>query len=288
MASGGLRVTSLPVRSPRVAWRIASSLVRRQLGVGLEIVVPYDKGRSRVVADLRTALGLGLFRYGFWSPEVELVSRVLRPGDVFVDGGANVGLFALVAARCVGASGRVVCFEPASSTRSTLLRNVALNDYPWIDVRGDALGEFAGTGTLLSFAGDAAGLSSFAPAVVDGGIREAVSITTLDSALSAHPGPVRLVKLDLEGSEVLALRGARRVLGAGPDLIIEVESGHLERQGTSAAELVSLLQAEGYRLYEFAASNTGVRLIECVGGTPSGVNVFATRGSALVDTLGDD
>jgi FkbM family methyltransferase len=274
------------VRSPGAAWRIASSLVRRRLGVGLELVVPYDDGRARILADLRTALGLALYRYGFQCPEIELVRRVLRPGDTFVDGGANVGLFTLVAARCVQATGRVLCFEPASVTRSILMRNVALNDYPWIDVRGDALGESAGRGTLLSFVGDGAGLSSFAPAVTEGGLYEPVSITTLDDALGADIGAVRLVKLDLEGSEVRALRGARRLLEAGPDLIVEIEPGHLERQHTSAADLASLLEGAGYRLYEVAASSTGVRLIECARNAPSGVNLFATRGMAPAGSSG--
>lgn len=263
--------------TPRALWRIAASLVRRRLGLGLEVVVPYDDGHSRIVADLRTALGLALYRYGFNALEIELVCRLLRPGDTFVDGGANIGLFTLVAARCVGASGRVICFEPASATRSVLRRNLALNGYGWVEVRGEALAECEGRRTLLSFGGDGAGLSSFAPATFAGAINEQVPVATLDDALGADVGRVTLVKLDLEGSEVKALRGGRHLLAHGPDLIIEVEPAHLARQETSVEELVFLLRAAGYRLYEIVAARGGFRLVDCAGRDPAGVNVLATR-----------
>lgn len=259
----------------------------RSLGFGLERVVPYDNGRSRILADLRTALGLALYRYGVDAPEIELVRRLLRPGDTFVDGGANVGLFTLVAAHCVGATGHVLSFEPASATRSQLIRNIALNRYPWIDVRGEALAEATGSAAMLSFVGDGAGLSSFAPAVCVGGVREQVSVTTLDDALGADACKVRLVKLDLEGAEVRALRGAPRLLDAGPDLILEVEPGHLERQGTSDAELVSLLESAGYRLFEIASANGDCRLIDWAGCGPAGMNVFATCTGVPAGMSGD-
>jgi FkbM family methyltransferase len=230
-----------------------------------------------MVADLRTALGLALYRYGFQAPEIELTRSLLRPGDTFVDGGANVGLFTLVAAQCVGANGRVVCFEPASATRSALRRNVDLNAYPWVEVRAEALAESEGYQTLLTFNGDEAGLSSFSPAAAAGAISEDVRLATLDGALGTDLDGVRLVKLDLEGAEVKALRGAPRLLAHGPDLIVEVEPEHLARQDSSVEELVLLLETAGYRLYEIRPSNAGFQLVECVGQGRAVVNVFATR-----------
>jgi FkbM family methyltransferase len=262
--------------SPGQAWRIASSLIRRRLGKGLDVVVPYDGGRSRIVADLRTALGLALYRYGHRAPEIELMRRLLRPGDAFVDGGANVGLFALVAAGCVGASGRVVCFEPASATRSALRRNVDLNAFDWVDVRAEALGGSASRGLLLSFEGDGAGLSSFAPATAEGARREDVPIATLDSVLAVLPD-IRLVKLDLEGAELKALRGAGELLERGPHLIVEIEPGHLARQDASVGELVAFLTERRYRLYEITPAGDSYQLDPLGDRLPSGTNVFATR-----------
>ena len=92
--------------------------MRRRLPGLARVAVPYDSGRSRIIADLRTALGLGLYRYGgVTAPELALLRDRLGPGDTFVDGGANVGLFTLVAAARVGPAGRVISFEPAEHTR---------------------------------------------------------------------------------------------------------------------------------------------------------------------------
>jgi hypothetical protein len=54
-----------------------------------------DRGGAWVHADVHTALGVGLYRYGFCAVEARVCAELLRPGDVFVDGGANIGLFAL-------------------------------------------------------------------------------------------------------------------------------------------------------------------------------------------------
>ena len=114
---------------------------RRRVPSLQEAVVSYDDRRCRLTVDLTTPLGLRLYRYPYTEPEIELVRAILRPGDVFVDGGANIGLFSLVAASRVGPAGRVLAFEPASSTRAQLSRNVTLNRFDWIDVRPEALGE---------------------------------------------------------------------------------------------------------------------------------------------------
>jgi FkbM family methyltransferase len=257
--------------------RIASSLVRKRIPGGHEVVVPYDGGRSRMIADLRTALGLGLYRYGFDAPEINLLRRLLRPGDTFVDGGANVGLFALAAAACVGPTGRVVCFEPATATRAVLRRNVDLNGFRWVEIRDEALGDRTSIGRMLTFEGDGAGLSSFAPATLSGARSEDVPIETLDALFSPNASRLKLVKLDLEGSEVKALRGATEVLSLGPDLILEVEPDHLERQGCSAAELLHLLKSAGYQLRRILPAPGSYRLTDYDAGAREGGNVFATR-----------
>lgn len=205
--------------------------------------------------DLSTALGLGLYRYGLRDADLELAGKLLGPGDVFVDGGANVGLYAIVAGVRVGPSGKVIAFEPASRTRQILGDNVTLNGFHWVVVRPEALGDSTGTATMVTFAGDGAGLSSFAPESTLDGTPESVLVARLDDVITEilgrpdHPH-LKLIKLDLEGSEVRALRGAGRLLSsARPDLLIEVEPRHLERQGDSAGALLDLLRSNGYAFY---------------------------------------
>src|SRR5215471_19195745 len=123
----------------RTGLRIAKSLVRRTVPALSTTTVPYDARQSRIFADLRTPLGLGLYRYGHRDADINIVARLLEPGDVFVDGGAHVGLFTLVAARRVGPGGRVIAFEPSPANRQRLLDNVALNGFTQVDVRPEAL-----------------------------------------------------------------------------------------------------------------------------------------------------
>jgi len=269
---------------PAMAVRIGVSALRRRIPGLARVVVPYDSGRSRIVADLRTALGLGLYRYGLNTPELDLVRDRLRPRDAFVDGGANVGLFTLVAAARVGPAGRVIAFEPAERARKALECNVELNGFGWIETRPEALADFSGTTTLLSFDGDASGFSSFAPPEIGNARHETVAVTTLDAVLSPRlRSEVKLVKLDLEGAEWKALLGADQLLREyGPDLILELEDSHLSRQGTSARQLVDLLEGYGYRVLRIWPVSNGYCLRPYSAkwhdeDGPMPPNVFATR-----------
>ena len=227
----------------RTTMRVAYSMLRRRVPALHEMVVPFDDGQSRVVADLRTALGLTLYRYGILDADMALVRRLLRPGDIFVDGGANVGLFTLIAARAVGSRGRVIAFEPSPKTREALLRNVALNGYDWVTVHGEALDAEPGERSFVARHGDGAGLSSFAPQdVASGDQAQLVATTSLDRATAAlERERVAVLKLDLEGAELGALRGSDVLLrGAAPDIVIEVEDAHLRRQGASREQVLEL------------------------------------------------
>jgi len=224
--------------------RIASSIVRRHLRHQL-VNVRFDDGRSRIRADLDTALGLQLYRYGLEDPDLAAVGRLLGPGDFFIDGGAHVGLFTLVAASRVGPSGLVVACEPAPATRGRLIDNLELNDFSWVTPLGVALSDRRSSAQFVAFDGNGSGLSSFAPAPdVEGGSSMTVHTSTLDE-IAGDRIPT-LVKLDLEGAEVLALRGAPRLLASGCTFLVEVEPEHLLRQGSTAAELLEIFRSHDY------------------------------------------
>jgi FkbM family methyltransferase len=251
-------------RAPRlgVAARVVMSAARRRIPGLDRAVVAHDQGHSRIEADLKTALGLGLYRYGVNTPELELVRRCLSRGDTFVEGGANVGVITLVAAAAVGAAGRVLAFEPAERTRASLQRNVELNGFHWVDIRPEALAERVGQSTLFSFGGDAKGVSSFAPADPGQARAELVPLTTLDEVLFPFAGRVKLIKLDLEGAEARALAGANGLLRAQrPDLILELEDPHLSRQGSSASAVLSILASHGYRVFRILPGPGGYSLV---------------------------
>src|SRR6266699_2559349 len=80
----------------------------------------------------------------FEATEREFLNRFLRPGDTFVDVGANIGLFTLIAARLVGPQGRVLSFEPTPETFARLTKNVQTNRLENVSCQQLALSDRAG------------------------------------------------------------------------------------------------------------------------------------------------
>ncbi|HLK88457.1 MAG TPA: FkbM family methyltransferase [Polyangia bacterium] len=219
------------------------------------------------------------------------MKKLLSPGDVFVDGGANIGLFTLAAAAQVGATGKVVSFEPAREVRMRLTQNVALNRLSQVQIVPFALSSGPGEAAFRSFEIAGAGLNHLAPSEGESGTVESVTLTTLDAVL----GPtdrrrLALVKLDLEGAEHAALLGAAEILQqVRPHLIIEIEDEHLRRLGSSAAQVLALLEGLGYRFFQAHRPSTDQIALSPFGGlvhARSGPNVFATTDLARVQARG--
>ena len=122
-----------------------------------------------------------------------LVER-LGPGAMFVDVGASVGFFSLLAARLVGPGGVVVAFEPQPDAASSLRRNAQLNGFSMVEVVEAALSSWTGKGAL-------AGIGKATAHIVDGREPEAqsVEVTTLDESLAGRSEPPVVVKIDVEG-----------------------------------------------------------------------------------------
>lgn len=198
----------------------------------------------------------------------ELVGKLLRPGMVVFDVGANLGRFALQAARAVGPSGQVHAFEPTATILARLRHNAALNDLPNVVAIEAAVTDQAGTVTLHesermtelnSLYGSASGFDDDRPwNTVE------VPALALDDYLRQQALPaVDLVKIDVEGAELAVLRGARELLRgpAPPLLLLEFFPAAMARAGYREADLRSELAASGYdcRLVEVlepAAWNT--------------------------------
>jgi FkbM family methyltransferase len=268
------------------------SLVRRRFTALQAPVVRYEQAECDIVADLTTAGGLGLYRYGRFDLDVEIVRRLLQPGDIFVDGGANVGLFTLAAATRVGPGGCVIAFEPAPWARKALLRNIALNRFHWVRVEGTALGESRTKAPFLALPGAGAGLSSLTPNATDGGGEWlTVDVAPLDEAVPLELwGRLSLMKLDLEGAEHQALLGAQKLLReAQPDLLLEVSDENLRRAGSSETMLLRLLRTAGYSAYvPYAKPDGGVGLM-ALGEAPisrPSPNLFFTGQPAQVTAKG--
>ena len=175
----------------------------------------------------------------------------LAPDDVFFDVGANIGLVALNAARRC----RTVAFEPDPEICSRLRRNRQLNPSAPIDIWQIAISDSDGSVELFTD-----GVDGTSPSLVhqrDERRAAHVDAHALDTLLDsgALPTPT-VVKLDIEGAEILALRGATRLMNgaAAPRLLfLELHDSFLPGFGSSAAEVIALVTNAGYRNVRYEA-----------------------------------
>lgn len=190
-------------------------------------------------------------------PNVMLfLRRWLRPGAIVLDVGANIGTYAIPIARIVGPSGRVVAFEPNRPTRACLRQNLRLNRIGHVTLVPHAVGAQVGRAQLVVTERNL-GEVHLAPVKTAGGAH--VSVTTLDAEV-ARLGLRRVdfIKIDVEGHELAALRGAQELLRCQPRLVVQTEivPAHLARYGASPAALQEFFAALGYRPYRCDETGT--------------------------------
>ncbi|MGL4551463.1 MAG: FkbM family methyltransferase [Gemmataceae bacterium] len=152
------------------------------------------------------------------------LGKLLRPGMTVYDIGANVGFTALIAARQVTDAGRVICFEPLASNADLIRRNADLNGFRHVQSRQEAVGGADGEAEFFLSASPTWGRLADAGAAPAQTGTTRVTVRSLDSVVAAESLPrPDLIKMDVEGAEAEALRGAVRLLAeARPLMIIEL------------------------------------------------------------------
>jgi FkbM family methyltransferase len=187
---------------------------------------------------------------------LRFLSRYLRPGDVFIDVGANIGLYTLTAAQQVGPSGQVYSFEPVPATAARLREHIALNQLNNVVVEEMAVSNAAGTVPIYLPPASNSGMASVHAYTDELHAAVAVPATTLDAYTAGWPA-VRLVKMDIEGAEWLALQGMAQLLATRhPALLMELEPGILTRMGHSAADITHWLASLGYEQHYVQADGS--------------------------------
>lgn len=166
---------------------------------------------------------------------VPVLRACLTTGDLFVDVGANIGVYTTWAAKLVGPTGSVLAFEPVAATRGWLERICEQNRLGWVEVSAKALGDAEGSAFMQTVEG-ASGLSK----VCGWGLK--VPIDTLDHQLGERfPA---LVKIDVEGYELPVLTGACRTLEASKAPVV-FEAPDLGGN-SDTVNCVRLLESIGY------------------------------------------
>jgi FkbM family methyltransferase len=206
------------------------------------------------MAGVRINLGGSFVRYltGDAEPEVqEALAELLKPGQTVYDVGANIGFFTILCSRLVGPSGRVYAFEPIPRNLATLKRNIALNGLTNVVVVEMALSSSSGTAEMF-----VSPWSAFHSLNVEGASKQdnhgpdageiVVQTVTLDEFVrddGVHAPD--LVKIDVEGAELIVLAGMRETLRTLKPLVL------CELHDTNAA-YAEFVESIGY----------GVRLVD--------------------------
>ena len=215
LLEAGLRSYSLVALTERGSYRLIK---------GLRVLRPRDRWQDRFTLHNGIMLDLDLATYpdccmafGLYElTTVQLIKRLLKPGDHFVDVGANIGYFTLMAAQWVGPTGRVDAFEPEPTNYQRLIDHLALNNLiDQVHIHQMAVSDKAGQAKIYTYKGDPHfnhGTASLFPH--PWGNPHDVEVTTdrLDVVLAGfHP---RVIKMDVEGAEADVVVGMSHLLKA--------------------------------------------------------------------------
>ena len=180
--------------------------------------------------------------------ERQLLRQILVPGNVAVDAGANIGIYSQFLARCVGPAGVVYSFEPAPENFERL--RAAARGFPNMHILQAAVGECSGTSEL--YLSDTLNVDH-RTYVTQNFTRRAVQIemVALDDYFSTGQR-VDLIKMDIQGYELHALRGAGRVLADNPatKLLLELWPYGLKQAGTNWIDLIDTIMGRGMTVSE--------------------------------------
>lgn len=197
---------------------------------------------------------------------VRMMNDYLRKGDIFVDVGAHNGVHTIRAARIVGKSGSVFAFEPCPENFARLLKNVSENGIQNVFAFALAASDKE-RAAFLEF-GESFADQWISDAESNGGRK--IGATTVDAIVSEFRAPkrIRLMKIDTQGHEYHALRGARATVARTDVLIVEYYPLGLARYHVSPDELVGEIERNGFKRIRKIARTSG-RL------SPFSVSAFA-------------
>ena len=156
----------------------------------------------------------------------EFLRATIRPGDVVLDVGAFAGIYAVLAGRWSSPGGRVIAFEPTPSSAALARKHLTFNGASQVELVEAAVSDRSGTTMLFEYDGSGMPYVNSLAGAVDtdaaANVRE-VSLVTIDEICGRLGVVPSVVRMDVQGAEVQALRGARETIRKAPRLSLVVE-----------------------------------------------------------------
>ncbi|MEU7167399.1 FkbM family methyltransferase [Streptomyces morookaense] len=212
---------------------------------------------SRITVDTRDLIQRYIYIFGAWEPHMTrwLRSR-LQPGDTFVDVGANIGYFSLLASQLVGRGGNVVAIEASPRFHQALLANAGLNASSSVRAVNAAVSDDREKLLFTLASSSNMGANSMVP--YTGTVESAFEVVAQplpDLLTSAEIAGARVIKIDVEGAEGRVVRGMAPLLSklrSDAEITIEVTPKRMEQLGDSVEELLSTMRDHGFHMYRLA------------------------------------
>lgn len=245
-------------RTPSFAEQLARRLpsggpwqrLRRQLKPWFEKWIASDGGLRSVLPGGEVVDVSPEARYMTWNPEEYHAFRAsVRPGDVVLEAGANVGAYSMLFGQWVGSTGHVFAFEPDPIAHKRLLRHIQLNGLA--DRVTAVPSAIANDGvTRIRFAlFESSGISRLASDGEEPGTRiQDVDAVSIDAFCDQNGQSPNFIKIDIEGAELAALRGARATIARASDrlqLFVEMHPHLWPRLGVTAADIQRECEQQG-------------------------------------------
>ncbi len=240
-----------------LAWRLVlrarNSFAR--ISPPLELETTFDDN-IRIVTSLSDHIESQVFWQGFQEADegvIILLKHYLPVNGIFIDVGANIGTFTLVAAH-QARQGQVHAFEPSAHHFARLARNVELNHFSNVVLNQKGLYDQQGEAVLFlpSRAGEMnnSGAASLYPASEARQVSESISLVRLDDYIrDKNLERVDIIKIDIEGAEIKALNGAKEsLMRLRPLVLMELDLDNLSRANCSPKEVFDFWKSLNYEI----------------------------------------
>lgn len=215
-----------------------------------------------------------IYLFGMWEPHLtHWLQRRLRPGDTFIDVGANIGYDSILASRLVGGAGQVVAIEASPEFHRRVIRQSELNGMGNVRAVNAAVADKEKRLTFVLASSHNMGANSIVP--YDGPAESTFDIDAhpLPALLSAAElASARVIKIDVEGAEGAVIRGlapALDLLRPDAEIVVEVTPERMAKIGDSIGELLETMEKQGFCAYRIANDYAPASYPKAAGGAVS-------------------
>jgi FkbM family methyltransferase len=184
------------------------------------------------------------------------IKKLLRPGDTFIDIGANFGIYTLLASGIVGNTGQVYSFEPQKKLVEIIKAQLVINNMQNVTVHNVGLADEESELVLRNPVEHHTGTASFRSDETAGRQIDRVQVVRGETLLTQVPSSARVfIKIDVEGFEFKVLQGLQNLLKyENVAILVEITDFWLDKMGISSKAIYQMLEEAGFESYQLLRS----------------------------------